>query len=108
MLELKSGVRVRCDGVVLPDVGMMQDVDENGYKYLGVLEAGGIMVKEMMENVSKEYVRGVRAVAGSGLTGGNLVGTVNAWPVSVIRYTAGISNWKNAESKALDAKTRKL
>ena len=108
VLELKNGVRERCDGVVLPDGGMMQDVDENGYKYLGVLEAGGMMVKEMKEKVRKEYVRRVRAVAGSGLTGGNLVGAVNAWAVSVIRYTAGILDWTNAELKALDVKTRKL
>ena len=49
VLELKSCVRERRDSVIFPDGGMMQDVDENGYKYLGVLEAGGMMVKEMKE-----------------------------------------------------------
>ena len=103
MLELKSGVRERCDDVVFPDGGMMQDVDENGYKYLGVL-AAGMMVKEMKEKVSKGYVRRVWAVAGSGLTGGNLVGAVNAWAVSMILYSAGILDWTNTELKTLDVR----
>ena len=66
------------------------------------------MVKEMMEKVSKEYVRGVQAVARSGLTGENLVGAVNAWAVSMIWCTVGILDWTKKELKALDVKTRKL
>ena len=35
---MKDGVRERCDELVLPDGRAMQEVEEEGYKYLGVLE----------------------------------------------------------------------
>ena len=45
VLVLKQGIKVRCEGIVLPDEQMMGEVDENGYKYLGVLEGADIMQK---------------------------------------------------------------
>ena len=37
----------------------MQEVDENGYKYLGMLEGAGIMNKDMKKKVKEEYLRRV-------------------------------------------------
>ena len=34
---MKRGKRQRGDGLELPDGNVMKDVDEQGYKYLGVL-----------------------------------------------------------------------
>ena len=108
VLEMKAGVRVRCDGMELPDGKVMQEVEDGGYKYLGVLEGACMMTKEMKEKVTKEYVRRVKLVAGSGLNGGNLMRAVNAWAVSVVRYTAGVLDWTQKELEALDKKTRKI
>ena len=91
----------------MPDGKAIEEVDDDGYKYLGVLEADGIMSKEMKDIVRKEYLRRVQKVAESKLYAGNMVGAVNAWAVSVVRYTAGILEWTESELKAMDVKTRK-
>jgi hypothetical protein len=108
VVVLKQGVKVRCEGVVLPDGQMMKEVDESGYKYLGVLEGADIMQKEMKEKVKKEYLRRVKAVAKSMLYGGHLIKAINAWAVSVVRYSAGVLDWTDKELKAMDVKTRKI
>ena len=43
VLVLKQGIKVRFEGIVLPDGQIMGKVDENGYKYLGVLKGADIM-----------------------------------------------------------------
>ena len=65
--------------------------------YLGVLEGAGIMNKEMKKKVKEEYLRRVKLVAKS-----NLIKGVNAWAVSVVRYSAGVLNWTDKELKDMD------
>ena len=107
VLVLKQGIKVRCEGIVLPDGQMMGEVDENGYKYLGVLEGADIMQKEMKEKVRQEYMKRVKLVAKSKLYGGNLIKAINAWAIGVVRYSAGILDCSDRELKAMDVKTRK-
>ena len=107
VLVIQAGVKVEYDGIVLPDGQVIKEVDEKGYKYLGVLEGAGIKTREMKELVRKEYLRRVKLVAESKLYAGNLVRAVNVWAVSVVRYTAGILDWTEKELKAMDVKTRK-
>ena len=49
MLVIERGVKVSddCEGIGLPDGQMIKTVDEDGYKYLGVLEGAGIKTREM-------------------------------------------------------------
>lgn len=108
VLEIKAGVKAECDGIELPDGKMIKEAEEKGYKYLGVLEGAGIKTKEMKEIVRKEYLRRVKLVAKSKLYAGNMMRAVNTWAVSVVRYTAGILDWSDAELKAMDVKTRKI
>ena len=61
----------------------------------------------MKLNVSKEYIR-LRKVLNSKLSGGNLVRGVNAWAVSLLRYSAAFVSWRKSELEATDRKTRKL
>ena len=44
----------------------------------------------------------------SKFNGGNIIQAINARAVSIIRYGAGIINWRVDELKAVDRKTRKL
>ena len=44
----------------------------------------------------------------SKLNGGNLVHGVNAWAVSLLRYSAAFVSWRKSELEAIDRKTRKL
>ena len=108
VLVIKKGQKVECQGIELPDGQQIKEVDENGYKYLGVLEGANIKTREMKEAVRKEYLRRVKLVARSRLYAGNIVRAVNVWAVSVVRYTAGVLEWSDKELKAMDVKTRKI
>ena len=72
VLGIKNGKRVECSGVVLPSGDVMKDVDEDGYKYLGVLQSEVQMNREMKEKIEKEYLRRVKLLARSKLYAGNL------------------------------------
>lgn len=107
VLVIRKGVKARCEGIELPDGDVMREVDQGGYKYLGVLEGADIMQKEMKEKVRKEYLRRVKLVARSKLYGGHLMRAINAWAIGVVRYSAGVLDWSDRELKAMDVKTRK-
>ena len=51
---LKRGKKETDDGILLPDGEVMKDLGDEGYKYLGVLEASEIKTKEMREKVRSE------------------------------------------------------
>ena len=108
VLEVKSGRQTECEGIELPDGKKIEEAEERGYKYLGVLEGADLKTKEMKEVVSKEYCRRVKAVAKSKLYAGSMISSVNGWAVSVVRYTAGILEWSKKELKKMDSKTRKI
>ena len=107
MLEMQAGVKVASRAIELPDGKAIEEVDAEGYKYLGVLEGAGIMEREMKDIVGKEYARRVKKVAESKLYAGKMVGAVNSWAVSVVRYTAGILEWTDKELQQMNVKTRK-
>ncbi|MEM7264393.1 MAG: reverse transcriptase domain-containing protein [Pseudomonadota bacterium] len=108
VIEMKRGAKVKSEGIVLPTGEQMKEVEDEGYRYLGVLEGAGMKNKEMKHNIGKEYLRRVKLLARSKLYAGNLIRGINAWAVSVVRYSAGILNWSDRELKKLDAKTRKI
>ena len=39
VLVVEKGVKKKCEGIELPSREMVREINENGYKYLGVLEA---------------------------------------------------------------------
>ena len=108
MCSIKKGKRVECTGVELPSGDMTNEVEEEGYKYLGVLQDAVAKNKEMKEKVGKEYLRRVKLLSKSKLYAGNLVRGINAWAVGVIRYSARILDWTCNELRKLDSKTRKI
>ena len=86
----------------------MKEADENGYKYLSVLQTEEVMDKEMKRIVSDEYWRRMRLLAKSNLNAGNLVQGINAWAVGLVSYSAGILEWTKAELKEMDVRTKKV
>ena len=108
VLVIERGVKVRREGIELPNGKMMKEVSEEGYRYLGVLEGASILNKEMKGMVKGEYLRRVKLVAKSGLYAGNLIKAINVWAVSVVRYSAGILEWSNRDLQEMDIRTRKL
>ena len=108
MVVLKAGVRVESQGIELPSGDKIKELEESGYKYLGVLQECGILHKEMKEKIGNEYISRVKAVSKSFLYSKNLLSAINVWAVSVVRYSAGIVDWTEKEMKDLDIKTRKI
>ena len=79
-------VIIRTDGIRLPDGQVTNNIKENGYTYLQILEIDKIK----KEKFSKEYVQWVRLILRSKLKLRNKIMVVNNWTVSVTRYGAEI------------------
>ena len=78
VLKMKRGRQVHCQGIDLGDGVMIEEADEEGYKYLkegykylGILERDDICQEKMKEKVQKEYYKRVRAALKFKLNGGN-------------------------------------
>ena len=56
---------------------MVKEVDEEGYKYLGVLDK--MLNKGMNESIGNEYIRRVKLIYNSKLNAGNVIAGMNAW-----------------------------
>ena len=109
MLVMEKRKIVKSVGIDLPDGKVMKSLREGeSYKYLGILEADEFLEEKMKLKVSKEYIRRLRKVLKSKLNGRNLVHGVNAWEVSLLRYSAAFVSWRKSELPAIDRKTRKL
>ena len=61
----------------------------------------------MKNKIIAEYKRRLRLVLKSKLNGKNKIQAINTWGVALLRYGAGIINWKVHELKTLDKTTRK-
>ena len=96
VLIMKRGKVVESDGLCLPDGTMMRNIEEGGYKYLGILEADGIKHDEMKEQLKKEYIRRVRNVLKSKLNGGEWFQLSDMGRVSL---SGQRMNWKNWTEK---------
>ena len=97
MLVLKRGKvdKETSFSINLPDGKILKTIEEEGYRYLGVLEYDKVKEKEMKDQFVTEYRRRTRIILKSKLNGKNKIKAMNSWAVAVLRYGAGISNWKN-------------
>ena len=57
VLIMKRVKVVKNEGISMPDGKMMKNIEEDGYKYLGILEADGVKHEEMKDQIKKEYFR---------------------------------------------------
>ena len=109
MLVMKKGKIVKSDGIQLPNDKVIKSLQEGeSYKYLGVPEADEVMVNEMKDKVKKEYYRRVRKVLETKLNSGNVFKAINAWAVSVVRYSAAFLGWPRLQLKETDRRTRNV
>ena len=109
ILVLKRGKVVKSEGIKLPDNRKMRSLNENeGYKYLGILQADQIKQKKMKEKVGNEYKRRVRKLLETKLNGQNIINAINTRAIPLLRYSAAFLGWTKEEIQQLDRKTRKL
>ena len=107
VVVLKKGKVVSSEGVEMPD-GEGIKVDENGYKYLRILENNKIKESKMKENFRREYPRKTKLIMKSRLNGRNKIIVINTWSVSLMRYGVGIVKWTKSELDEIDRKTREV
>ena len=61
----------------------------------------------MKNKVTAEYKRRLRLILKSKLNGKNKIQAINTWAVALLRYVAGIVNWKVDELKKMGRTMRK-
>ena len=108
VIQLQRGKKKDFEGIELPDKRGFKDLDDEGYKYLGILEGDEIMSEEMKEKIMKEYEWRVRKILRTALDGRRCMQAINTWAIPVIRYGAGIIKWTKQELKGVDRRTRKM
>ena len=86
----------------------ISEVEEEGYKYLGILQLDVTLNTKMKDKITSEYMRRVKKLCRSKLNGGNMINDINAWAKSVLRYSAGIVDWTVEELVSMDRRTRKV
>ena len=84
-----------------------QKIEEDGYKYLGILEYDRVKEQEMKDKFRNEYVRKAKLILKSKLNGRNKTMSLNTWEFSILRYGAGILKSNKNELQEMDRKTRK-
>ena len=100
--------KAKSRGLNLPNGKLMKTIDEEGYKYLGILEYDKVKEGEMKTEFVSEYKRRLRLILRSKLNGKNKIKAINSCAVAIMRYGAGVLEWRFDELKELDRKTRKL
>ena len=102
ILVIRKGVKVRSVGIELPDGEVIKELDEKGYKYLGILQNDMVMETQMKGKVKGEYFRILKLLLKSKLYSRNLIKAINAWAVAVVRYSASVVGWTAKELKEID------
>ena len=94
LVNIQRGKVTRTEGIEVPDGNNIKDIDETGYKYLGIIEGEELKHQEM-KKIKKECIKRLKVILKSKLNSRNTVIAICTWAVPVIRYSAGIFDWKN-------------
>ena len=108
LLKIKRGKQVHYEGIDFGDGVVIEEADEEGCKYLGILERDNICQEKIKGKFQKQNYQRVRAVLKSKLNGGNVINTINIWAIAMVRFGAGIINWNKEELDKIYRQTRKL
>ena len=106
--ELERGRLVRSEGIELQDGERMKEVDQEGYKYLGVLQLDKTMNKEMKKNIGNEYISRVKLICKSNLKAGNFISGMKAWAIGVQRMNYRLDKRGTLKRGKRNWKTRKI
>ena len=108
-LEMKKVKAVQSEGIELPNGETIKSLkDGKGYQYLGVLLFNSVKSKEIKDIITKDYYRKSRKILKAILIAGKTIQAINVKAVSIIRYGAGIVEWRKNGLEAIDRNTRKL
>ena len=109
ILEMRRGRQVDSSGIIeLPDDQHIGEIEEEGYKYHGILQLDQTLNTKMKGKITSEYISRVKKLRRSKLNGGNLIDGINTWAVGVVRYSTGIVDWTMEEVANMDRRNRKI
>ena len=77
------------------------------YKYLGYLQAQGFDHKTAKKEATDTYLKRVRSILRSKLSGKNMAKAISTYATSAITYSFGTVRWTKTELNDLNTKTRK-
>ena len=108
MLVMKSG-KHRTDVIEPPNHDEFETLMENEtYKYLGILRAEPIKQVQLKDQITKEYFRRSRKLLETKHFSRNPIQGINIWTVAVVRYSGPSFKWTGDEQKQMDQRTREL
>ena len=105
---MRRGRKVDSSRIDQPDDQHIGEVEEEGYRFLGILLFDQTLNTKMKETITAEYIRRVKKLCTSKLNSGNLITGINAWTASVARYSVGVLEWTVEEVVNMDRKTRRI
>ena len=102
---MRRGRKVDSSRIDQPDDQHIGEVEEEGYRFLGILLFDQTLNTKMKGTITAEYKK---KLCRSKLNSGNLISGINAWAVSVARYSVGVMDWTVEEVVNMDRKTRRI
>ena len=108
VITMNRGKVKSTDGIELPRGEKIRKIEEDGYKYLEILEYDSVKEQEMKDKLRNEYFRRAKLILKSKLNGRNKIMALTTWVVSTLRYGAEILKWNKNELQKMDRKTRKF
>ena len=95
------------DGIEVPSGENIREIEEDGYKYLGILKYDRVKEQEMKDKFRNEYFRSAKLILKSKLKGRNKIMALNTQPVFILKY-GRIFKWNKNELQEMDRNTRKF
>ena len=108
VVVLKGGNLSKSEDIKSINGQTINEVDDEGYKYLGILELDKFKEREMKDIFRTENLRRFKLVMKSQLNGKNKIKAANTWAVSLIRYGEGKIKWNKEELQEIDRTSRKI
>ena len=97
---MKGGKWHLTDGFELPNQNKIRTLVENEtYKYLGILKADSIKQVKMKDKIQKQYLRRTRKLLETKLSRRNPIKGINTWAVPLVRYSGPFLKWTRDELK---------
>ena len=85
VIIMNTGKVKSTEGIELPSGEKIREIEEDGYKYLGILEYDRVKEQEIKDKFRNEYFRREKSILKSKLNERNKIMALNTWTVSILR-----------------------
>ena len=85
VIIMNTGKVKSTEGIELPSGEKIREIEEDGYKYLGILEYDRVKEQEIKDKFRNEYFRREKSILKSKLNERNKIMALNTRTVSILR-----------------------